>query len=607
MARIENPDDPGHSRQRTNPFGGGDSGPAPVGAPGEPIPRSGPSSGIDLGSQVDNQINDSVPGASVDTSQADADRARMAQILAQLQTAATTGGGAWEQALANSTEQARGVSSALGMSGVNTGQDPMAAARGIYNGQTAASQQAVGEGNLLRAQTEQGAQADIASINAATNSTDAQQAAEQAAAAQARREANNEIAAGNYNNTVRTAGAVGQAVMAMVSKGGEIPGKPRVYGDDEANDTVPAWLSPGEIVIPRTIAQDPAAAEKAASFVAAVKKRGQSPVKLNGGGPITPRPSTQVGEDDPPTAPAPNAPTNYLPPGELAAQNRIGQPGDQANTVVVDSTGNEVLKGDSSNTTGGGAWNPLSGLVPGQTQQNASTLNGGLLKVEPYNATRDAVLGSADTAMANYGGAGPTLSTQQAQSSTDAALAQALQGRAGASGMGAQAATGAANMRGVQAAQRGAEGAAETRATEAEKSVRQAAQLTQQQRAQDLAFAQARQQAAWRNSMLNSGIGLAQQAQLRSLLGGVGQAASATSSMFGDKAGDYSEQDVKDATQGVENTAVQNALNTTPTTSYADTNTMLDDSESLGNYAHGGMVDPRAAAFVKALERRRSA
>jgi hypothetical protein len=54
--------------------------------------------------------------------------------------------------------------------------------------------------------------------------------------------------------------------------GGHVPGKASVSGNSIKNDTVPAVLSPGEIVVPRTHAQDP---EKAKAFVAAVlaKKR----------------------------------------------------------------------------------------------------------------------------------------------------------------------------------------------------------------------------------------------------------------------------------------------------------------------------------------------
>jgi hypothetical protein len=48
------------------------------------------------------------------------------------------------------------------------------------------------------------------------------------------------------------------------SKGGKIDGEASVPGDSIENDTVPAMLSPGEIVIPRSKAEDP---EKAKSFV----------------------------------------------------------------------------------------------------------------------------------------------------------------------------------------------------------------------------------------------------------------------------------------------------------------------------------------------------
>ena len=41
-----------------------------------------------------------------------------------------------------------------------------------------------------------------------------------------------------------------------MSKGGIVPGKPRVEGDSPANDTVPARLSPGELVVPRSIVKE---------------------------------------------------------------------------------------------------------------------------------------------------------------------------------------------------------------------------------------------------------------------------------------------------------------------------------------------------------------
>lgn len=51
------------------------------------------------------------------------------------------------------------------------------------------------------------------------------------------------------------------------SEGGQVPGLPQVFGDSEVNDVVPAKLSPGEIVIPRSILQGKNPVQMAAKFV----------------------------------------------------------------------------------------------------------------------------------------------------------------------------------------------------------------------------------------------------------------------------------------------------------------------------------------------------
>jgi hypothetical protein len=53
--------------------------------------------------------------------------------------------------------------------------------------------------------------------------------------------------------------------------GGTVPGEPNVPGDSAQNDTVPARLSPHEIVLPRSVATAPDAPQKAAQFVANTK------------------------------------------------------------------------------------------------------------------------------------------------------------------------------------------------------------------------------------------------------------------------------------------------------------------------------------------------
>lgn len=63
-------------------------------------------------------------------------------------------------------------------------------------------------------------------------------------------------------------------VLAML-KGGVVPGKAKVKGDSPKNDTVHAKLSPGEMVIPRSIAQHQDAPIHAAMYVAWLKKLNQ--------------------------------------------------------------------------------------------------------------------------------------------------------------------------------------------------------------------------------------------------------------------------------------------------------------------------------------------
>jgi len=57
--------------------------------------------------------------------------------------------------------------------------------------------------------------------------------------------------------------------------GGHVPGKAKVGGakDSYSNDTVPAILSPGEIVLPRSVTQSANPTEAAAKFVASIKSK----------------------------------------------------------------------------------------------------------------------------------------------------------------------------------------------------------------------------------------------------------------------------------------------------------------------------------------------
>lgn len=65
---------------------------------------------------------------------------------------------------------------------------------------------------------------------------------------------------------------------ALLKSGGKVPGKAQVKGDSFKNDNVPALLSPGEVVIPRSIMDSDDPASRAAKFVAdLVSKGGKKP------------------------------------------------------------------------------------------------------------------------------------------------------------------------------------------------------------------------------------------------------------------------------------------------------------------------------------------
>lgn len=62
----------------------------------------------------------------------------------------------------------------------------------------------------------------------------------------------------------------GGSVPRNLKAGGHVGGKAKVKGDSLKNDTVPAMLSPGEIVIPRSVLESENAPDKARAFVAAI-------------------------------------------------------------------------------------------------------------------------------------------------------------------------------------------------------------------------------------------------------------------------------------------------------------------------------------------------
>jgi hypothetical protein len=216
------------------------------------------------------ELDPNAPGTSLDTGNADAERGRTEQLLGQLQQQAATGDGAWEKTLADATQRAQATASAIGQSQANNGGNYQTSLMNIANAQTGAAQRGVGQGNILRAQSKANAQDLLGQALTGIGGQDVQESANAAAARQGLREANTALVQGARKTIMDVGGGAGQALVAGASDGGRVPGRPVVGGDDPRNDTVPAMLSPEEIVVPRSASRDP---DKAAAFARAVAMR----------------------------------------------------------------------------------------------------------------------------------------------------------------------------------------------------------------------------------------------------------------------------------------------------------------------------------------------
>lgn len=175
------------------------------------------------------------------------------------------------------------------------GLSPAQAQQMLMTRQAAAQQQAAGQSAQMRLQEQQMAQAALGNLlgqrrqqellggqlaagmygtagGLGINEAQLQQQAAMAVQQQANLEAQR-----NAQLTSAIVGGVAAPVAAFAGKahGGaiEVPGKAKYKGDTRANDTVPALLSPGEIVLPRTVAQSDDAPDKAKKFVEAIKTK----------------------------------------------------------------------------------------------------------------------------------------------------------------------------------------------------------------------------------------------------------------------------------------------------------------------------------------------
>lgn len=205
-----------------------------------------------------------------------------------------------EQQLQRTTQsQAAQIAAQLG---AQRGVSPAMAARQAAMSGAAMQQQAAGQGAMLRSQEQQQAQAILSQHLAGQRQQDlgmyaagvqglgqqnalgvqayqaamADQAARDRAAIDAettREQAWFKLWGDIAGGLTQGAGAAGMGLALGAWDGGEIPGRALRAGDHPDNDTVPALLSPGEVVLPRSVAQHPNAPQKAKSFVEALRDR----------------------------------------------------------------------------------------------------------------------------------------------------------------------------------------------------------------------------------------------------------------------------------------------------------------------------------------------
>lgn len=422
------------------------------------------------GRQVDPSLT---PGFGLDTTDADAQRTQMGQLVSQLQQQAATGNGAWAQSFQNATQQAQGNASALGQSQNLQSQTGGAdARRNVLNSQAGIQQGSVAQGQQLQTQAKNNAMTTEGDLLNAQGQEDIAQAQSQQGAAQSGRETN--TALGQQAATTRS--NLLNSVASIFSRGGEVPGRAKVFGDDERNDTVPAMLSPEETVVPRSLSKNPIAA---AMFAAAIAMK-MKPTKA-----------------------------------QLFARAIMAHHG----VKKLADGGGAWQPGDADSTA-----NDMGGAASGANPQAPSVQNGGLLDTTNYDQTRSQMNAMTPQLQANASGANSTADAQQTQNN-NAAMMSALQAASARRPVASSVLQGAATQGGKNALVAG-----QQRLADQSRGQQTLAQTDAQRRAQELQLAQAQQGAELNNTMMNLNVSQANQAALRGYLSAAGAGVTALSS-----------------------------------------------------------------------------
>lgn len=488
------------------------------------------------------QLGPNAPGASLDTGLLNEDQERQQAIIAQLlQQSNGQGFDLAQQQLAKATGEAQAGAQSLGQSGPAMAGGNLTERKGILDNQAMAALQGQQESGILKNEQELASRQQLAQVLNGEQAQNIEQAQAGQQAKLGRTELNAQLKGNAQGNARGVASGVGQALTQLLSSGGDVPGM-AFGGDDPANDTVRALLSPGEIVVPRSIVSRPDAPQAAAAFVQAIK-----------------------------THHAHNAKDMHF---DAGGSIPTGNPGDPLQSAFgIGGSGQYIPIG-----TGSGGTLDMSQITPGHYQQSAL----------------------ADMLAKQAAGQGPSVANPEFQQAQDENIANAMGAKAG--GKGGAAGSQAVNSAATGNAETMAGKSAQQRMGEQLSSNAQLAAILHSMRGDDLATAQSNQQAAMAIQQLNAGLNLQSQAALRGLVEGVGEAAATGMGKLSGGAG-MSDADIFNLVNsnmsafyspGMDESELSNPYTST------DTGTKLSDLEN--DKAYGGEIQDRTAEFVKAVK-----
>lgn len=197
------------------------------------------------------------------------------ETLAQALQARAAGQGpnpALEQ-LHQTTDQ--NAQAAAGLLASQRGLNPALAARMAAQAQTTANQTAGGQAATLAAGQQISGQDQLAGLYGTMGNQTLGQQGTVATANLGAQKINADVAGQNATAAQKTGGGILNGIGAVgamfgLADGGTVPGRANVPGDSPTNDTVSAKLSPGEIVIPRSHADN---AKDAKDFIDALMSK----------------------------------------------------------------------------------------------------------------------------------------------------------------------------------------------------------------------------------------------------------------------------------------------------------------------------------------------